>query len=170
MVTKRIWICLFPLWLQLSEAYKNHTHTLSHPLSLACTSAPCCSNSWTVLTRLYPAARCNGVDWNSEPTSQLINRKETQTASQQQPTPSSSGYDMLPHRHHRPGPKLALELWSSGQNSSKISPRKDRTTADLSSIAGVTVDVERRQQSHQLLFVPAPVGMSASCRINHRRT
>lgn len=41
---------------------------LSHPLSLAWTSAPCCSSSRTVLTRLYPAARCNGVDWNNETT------------------------------------------------------------------------------------------------------
>lgn len=32
----------------------------------------------------------------------------------------------------------------------------------LSPITGVTVDVERRQQSHQLLFVPAPVETSAS--------
>ena len=34
----------------------------THPLSLACTSAPCCNNSWTTRTRLYPAARWRGVD------------------------------------------------------------------------------------------------------------
>lgn len=37
----------------------------------------------------------------------------------------------------------------------------------LSPITGVTVDVERRQQSHQLLFVPAPVETSASRSTNH---
>ncbi len=34
----------------------------SHPLSLACTSAPCCSRYSTTVTRLYPAAKCRGVD------------------------------------------------------------------------------------------------------------
>lgn len=34
----------------------------TYPLSLAWTSAPCCSNSWTILTLLYPAARWSGVD------------------------------------------------------------------------------------------------------------
>lgn len=33
---------------------------------------------------------------------------------------------------------------------------RNKLTADLSSIASMTVDVERRQQSHQLLLVTAP--------------
>lgn len=31
-------------------------------MSLACTSAPCCNSICTILIRLYPAAKCNGVD------------------------------------------------------------------------------------------------------------
>lgn len=49
------------------------------------------------------------------------------------------------------------DLWA------KLKPKKKtKMAANLSSIAGVTVDVERRQQSHQLL-VTAPAGTSASC-------
>lgn len=33
-----------------------------NPLSLAWTSAPCCSNNCTTRLRLYPAARCKGVE------------------------------------------------------------------------------------------------------------
>ena len=38
--------------------------TVAYPLSLACTSAPCFSNSLTTDTLLYPHARCSGVDCN----------------------------------------------------------------------------------------------------------
>lgn len=53
---------------KMSALFAHWWRCRSYPLSLACTSAPCCSNSWTVFTRLYPAARCNGVDWDDNQT------------------------------------------------------------------------------------------------------
>lgn len=43
--------------------FYSNKFSCTYPLSLAWTSAPCCSNSWTILTLLYPAARWSGVDW-----------------------------------------------------------------------------------------------------------
>lgn len=43
---------------------------------------------------------------------------------------------------------------------------KSKLAADLSSITSVTVDVERRQQSHQLLLVTAPARTPALHRYN----
>lgn len=44
---------------------------VSYPLSLACTSAPCCSRYSTTDTLLYPAAKWSGVDWRPSMSLQL---------------------------------------------------------------------------------------------------
>lgn len=41
------------------------------PLSLACTSAPCCRRYSTTDTLLYPAAKWSGVDWRPSMSLQL---------------------------------------------------------------------------------------------------
>lgn len=60
------------IWTQMNRGGRNltltgntgaHNGMKMYPLSLACTSAPWCNRYSTTDTRLYPAAKCSGVEW-----------------------------------------------------------------------------------------------------------
>ena len=106
----------------------NNKHT--YPLSFACTSAPCCSKSCTILTRLYPAARWRGVDYRGEKREIIIrirqgNLRRHFLPNKTPPTGQEQEVDAHDHTYSTLAPLLSGSLYMS------VCLRGERLMGDL---------------------------------------